>query len=106
MQTDESTASSDGVNNTIYRAQPYEYEETQIREPEYSYAALGSAVNVYDSVREETKGSDTYNGTNTVPSPAGADNRSTVLPDVPQETYYSVCENGQENDMYSKLTLK
>ena len=95
-QTDESTGSGDVVNNGYYRPQPYE--ETQIREPEYSYAALASAANVYESVMEQSRGTDAHNENYAKPTP-GADNST----DVPQEAYYSVCENSQENDVYSKL---
>ena len=52
------------------------------------------------SVMEQSRG-DTYNE-NYAKSTPGAVNST----DVPQGTYYSVCENGQENDMYSKLARK
>ena len=86
----------DVLNSGYYRPQPYE--EAQIREPDYSYAALASAANVYDSVMEQSRGTVVHNQNYGKLSP-GADNST----DVPQEAYYSMCQNGQENDMYSKL---
>ena len=97
-QTDESTGSADVVNTVYYRPQPSK--EAQIREPEYSYAAVAGDANVYDSVMEQSRG-DTYNENYAKPTP-GAVNST----DVPQGAYYSVCENGQVNDMYSKLARK
>ena len=93
-QTDGRTGSSGVVNNAFYR--PHPYEEAQIQEPEYSYAALEGDANIYDSVRELSEGNNTYPETTTETSPGRANKT-----DVPQETMCA--EGGQENDMYSKL---
>ena len=83
-----STGSGDIVNTGYYRPQPYE--ETQIQEPEYSYAALAGDANVYDSVMEQSRGTVV-----TIKTMVNHHLEQTTKSDVPQEAYYSMCENGQ-----------
>ena len=79
---------------------PQSYEEVQIQETEYTYAALAADVNIYDSVLEQNKGNGTHNGDYNESS-FGVYNTGAT-----QEDNYSMCEDGQETRVYSKLAQK
>ena len=76
---------------------PQPYEEVQLKEPEseYSYATHGVDVNTYDSValpHNENGGCD------------GSTKEQVHV--VDNTALYSLCEETQENEMYSKLDRK
>ena len=74
---------------------PQPYEEVQLKEPEpeYSYAAHAVDVNTYDSVAHNLNG--------------GCDGNTKEQVHVVDNTaLYSLCEETQENEMYSKLDRK
>ena len=76
---------------------PQPYEEIQLKEPEleYSYAAHGVDMNMYDSValpHDKNGGCD-------------GDTKEQVHV-VDNTALYSLCEETQESEMYSKLNRK